>query len=297
MNQYGWFFAPFFGALIGYVTNSIAVKMLFHPHRQIKLGKFVLPFTPGIIPKRQKDLGMAMGKMIEKNLLTLGDMQERMLSPEVKSAVAESISRNILEATDHYTIKDLIVSAGDVTAYEGLKKNIISYACDRVILATADIDIAGAIIKESSQAIRNNLGGLLSMMLSDSTIFSVSTAIEDQLKSFIADRGHEILSPLLEEEIERLIGQNASEVLYSTGFSQERLKDITLKLYESAVRENLKDLLGMIGIAKIVEEKIASMNIKELEDLVLSIMKTELETIINLGALIGLVIGLISMIV
>ena len=44
---------PAIGAVIGYCTNYIAVKMLFRPLKPIKIGNRTLPFTPGIIPKGQ----------------------------------------------------------------------------------------------------------------------------------------------------------------------------------------------------------------------------------------------------
>ena len=42
---------PLIGAVIGYFTNYLAVKMLFRPRREIKIGSKTLPFTPGVIPK------------------------------------------------------------------------------------------------------------------------------------------------------------------------------------------------------------------------------------------------------
>ena len=42
---------PVIGAVIGYVTNLIAVKMLFYPINPVYIGKFRLPFTPGIIAR------------------------------------------------------------------------------------------------------------------------------------------------------------------------------------------------------------------------------------------------------
>ena len=47
---------PAIGAVIGYCTNYVAVKMLFRPLKPIRIGKFTLPFTPGVIPKRKKEL-------------------------------------------------------------------------------------------------------------------------------------------------------------------------------------------------------------------------------------------------
>ena len=42
---------PLIGAVIGYFTNYLAVKMLFRPRREIKIGSKTLPFTPGVIQK------------------------------------------------------------------------------------------------------------------------------------------------------------------------------------------------------------------------------------------------------
>lgn len=58
------------GALIGGLTNSLAIKMLFRPYRAIHIGKYRLPFTPGLIPKRQKELAQQLGKMVVNHLLT-----------------------------------------------------------------------------------------------------------------------------------------------------------------------------------------------------------------------------------
>ena len=43
---------PIIGGVIGYCTNWLAIKMLFRPYNEIKIRGRVLPFTPGIIPKR-----------------------------------------------------------------------------------------------------------------------------------------------------------------------------------------------------------------------------------------------------
>ena len=47
---------PLVGAVIGYFTNFIAVKMLFFPKREIRVFGKRLPFTPGAIPKGKERL-------------------------------------------------------------------------------------------------------------------------------------------------------------------------------------------------------------------------------------------------
>ena len=47
---------PIIGALIGYCTNYIAVKMLFYPKQEVRIFGRKLPFTPGAIPKGKQRL-------------------------------------------------------------------------------------------------------------------------------------------------------------------------------------------------------------------------------------------------
>ena len=67
--QIAWIAAPVIGGLIGLITNSLAIKMLFRPHRAIYIGRFRVPFTPGLIPKEKERIAGAIGEVISKYLL------------------------------------------------------------------------------------------------------------------------------------------------------------------------------------------------------------------------------------
>jgi uncharacterized membrane protein YheB (UPF0754 family) len=58
------------GAVIGGVTNELAIKMLFRPYHPIYVAGKRLPFTPGLIPKRREELAYQMGRMVVEHLLT-----------------------------------------------------------------------------------------------------------------------------------------------------------------------------------------------------------------------------------
>lgn len=70
--------SPIICALIGWLTNYLAVKMLFHPHKAIKVGPFTIQ---GIFPKRQKELAESLGKMIEKELISHDDIKSVINDP------------------------------------------------------------------------------------------------------------------------------------------------------------------------------------------------------------------------
>ena len=76
---------PLVGAVIGYFTNDIAIKMLFRPYRAIYFAGRQLPFTPGVIPRNQERLAKRVSDTIMGSLLTPGELQNlarRLLQPE-----------------------------------------------------------------------------------------------------------------------------------------------------------------------------------------------------------------------
>jgi uncharacterized membrane protein YheB (UPF0754 family) len=82
---------PVTGGIIGYYTNDLAIKMLFRPYRAIKVGEFVLPFTPGLIPRNQARLAQRISNAIMRSLLTPEELQkvaQRLLQTErMQSAI------------------------------------------------------------------------------------------------------------------------------------------------------------------------------------------------------------------
>ncbi|MDR1430350.1 MAG: DUF445 family protein [Spirochaetaceae bacterium] len=73
-----WFIPPFAGALIGFITNVIAIKMLFRPLKEIRVFGLRLPFTPGILPRERHALALNIGAMTEKHLLTEDLIRKRL---------------------------------------------------------------------------------------------------------------------------------------------------------------------------------------------------------------------------
>ncbi|RFB18427.1 DUF445 family protein [Bacillus sp. HNG] len=66
------------GAIIGGVTNSLAIKMLFRPYKAIYIGGKRLPFTPGLIPKRRDELARQMGRTVVEHLLTPESLKNKL---------------------------------------------------------------------------------------------------------------------------------------------------------------------------------------------------------------------------
>lgn len=76
-SAWGIVFMAVIGAVIGGITNFLAIKMLFRPYNPIYIGKWKLPFTPGLIPKRQDEIADQLGKLVVNHLITPESIQEK----------------------------------------------------------------------------------------------------------------------------------------------------------------------------------------------------------------------------
>ncbi|MFP4084247.1 MAG: DUF445 domain-containing protein [Desulfonatronovibrio sp.] len=89
---------PLICALIGWITNYLAVKMLFHPQKPVNILGWKLQ---GIFPKRQKELAASLGNLVEKELISHHDIQKVINNPEFKN--------NFKEILDNY-IQDFLTN-------------------------------------------------------------------------------------------------------------------------------------------------------------------------------------------
>lgn len=87
-----WIVPPLIGAIIGYCTNWLAIKMLFRPLKPVMLGSWKLPFTPGILPRERERLSVSIGETVSRELLTTQVFAERLHDPYMISKVETSVS-------------------------------------------------------------------------------------------------------------------------------------------------------------------------------------------------------------
>ena len=83
--------APLVGGVIGYVTNDIAIRMLFRPHtaKHIMGGRF--PSTLGIIPKEKGRIAAAVGTAISDNLMSQEVLEKYLLSDNMVDRVRATV--------------------------------------------------------------------------------------------------------------------------------------------------------------------------------------------------------------
>lgn len=89
------FLMALIGALIGGMTNTIAIKMLFRPYEAKYLFGKRLPFTPGVIPLRRDEASTKLGDIITGHLLTPEVFEQKLKSPETDKLIMHFIDRQI----------------------------------------------------------------------------------------------------------------------------------------------------------------------------------------------------------
>lgn len=283
---------PLVGAVIGYFTNYLAVKMLFHPRQEIKVFGHTLPFTPGVIPKGKTRLAKAIGEVVGNTLLTKEDITNNLLAEDMKEVLSKQVM--FFLSQDMKMELTSIINADEET-YEKQKAKIVFLISEQIVISLSELQIGAIIAEEGGKAIKEKVkGSLLGRMVSDDLINSITTPMGDKIQQYIKENGVSHIQPLLYEKVTEIEQSSTLDLLESMDIEQTAVKNAILSVYEKVITENVEKLFNHFNITKIIEDKINEMDVKDLEDLVLSVMKNELDTIVNLGAIIGFLIGIIN---
>lgn len=81
------------GAGIGWVTNYVAIKMLFRPYKEINLGLFKIQ---GLLPKRKHEIGESIAEVIQTELVSLQEILKSLDGEKLEKEMSVVIDR-ILE--------------------------------------------------------------------------------------------------------------------------------------------------------------------------------------------------------
>jgi len=85
---------PLISAFIGWVTNWVAIKMLFHPREPKKILGITIQ---GIFPKRQQQFAEKLGKLVSNEFLSFSDIEEKISSPENLKKIMPLIENHVDE--------------------------------------------------------------------------------------------------------------------------------------------------------------------------------------------------------
>ncbi|MBO4879647.1 MAG: DUF445 family protein [Clostridia bacterium] len=284
--------APAVGAVIGYLTNYIAIKMLFHPHKAHYIGKWRLPLTPGLIPKEQGRIAKSIGEVISTELLNEATLRQVLTSDETVAKVRNAMMNLVEENRENEsTMRDLLNSAVQEEKADrsivAAREKLSAVICDRLYAIDFGEAISNGVEQKAAAEGKNR-------SLRTGMVKALSGTIGGIVNKTVARYADTIVQNLVEEGSGQLLDMRVSQVIARYNEKIPGWIETGVGLYVSAVENNTGRVLEGINIEKIVEDKINSLDIKELEKLILNLAKTELNAIVYLGALLGFLMGWIT---
>ncbi|SHM18518.1 Uncharacterized membrane protein YheB, UPF0754 family [Anaerosporobacter mobilis DSM 15930] len=283
---------PIIGGVIGYFTNYIAVKMLFRPLKPIRIGKYTLPFTPGIIPKRKPELAHALGQAVGNALLSKDELTKVLTSDRMRRTITDGIVKGVNDTLIERNIEEIGLSVFGQDSYEDKKDLLIEGVTGKITTGFLSMNVGNIIATEGAAALKQK-GGMLAMFINEDLIASLATPIGNKVDSYVRDGGKDKIREYISNEIDTMETKSINSII--GGIDTTKVESIINQLYNSMIEEHVSDIVDTFDIQGIVEEKINNMAVRELEDLIMSVMKNELGMIVNLGAIIGFVLGLFNL--
>ena len=275
---------PMIGALIGYCTNYIAVKMLFHPYKEVRFLGMKLPFTPGVIPKNKPRLARAISRAVADVLLTKQDIAGLITDAAIDSAGTALVANSGLfgEATPDQLAQRF---GSDGLHTEQIEEDLT----DKVWEGIKTINIGEIVASKAMEVVRSN------PMLSFLPVGSIIATIKAKVGEYVDSEECRLkIAAVVTAKVEELKNAPTGETLASVGITATEAEGLVVSVIHRLLDTYMEPVLNMLHIDKIIEDKINDMDIAMFEDLVMSVMKNELNAIVNLGFFIGLIIGIVN---
>lgn len=298
--MFHYLIGPAVGAVIGYITNDIAIRMLFRPHQPKYFMGIHIPFTPGIIPKEKSRIAGAIGKAVSENLMNREVLEKSLLSEEMLCKISDAIdefvvtqrgnNETIEQFAGHYLPKeDIETMRTDVTG------SIVKMITGKLENSNLGESIARLATQHVMAKTRKSVAGRLG---ADLFLHPVAQLVEGVLAKHINEILHnnsgQMVEGLVNDESQRLMGMTMSELMTGHDEQAAQIKSGILSAYHVIITEHLPRILQDIDISAIIEQRIKDMDMNEAEAIILDVMKKELRAIVWLGALLGCIMGTIT---
>ncbi len=217
---------PLVGAFIGYLTNRVAIRMLFRPLKQWRIGPLKVPMTPGVIPSKRHDLALNIGEMVGEHLLTSNEINNSLK----KKKFQEHLYRLIEAKVGSFMKNDLgplqsLVSP-DYRSYYDIARKTITYQ-----------------IKET----------VFDYLSTEQCSVTIAQAVDLWIDELFSKQLNEIATPQVRESIYQSLDTQVLRILHAEA-TQTWVEDyIYRKIVESADNEKrLSDLLPQSLIESII---------------------------------------------
>lgn len=315
---------PLLGGIIGYITNDIAIRMLFRPHKAKYIMGVHVPFTPGIIPKEKGRIAEAIGGVISENLMNKEVLERYLLSEEMVGKIC-SASEEFIEIQKHNdeTMKEFLchyLSEEEITTIsQNVNESLTKQTYDKLSDSSVGENVAHIVIDHVASKLSvdgaqellaglggamRGLGGMAAGLFGGNIVATFLGMLREPAEHFLANNintmlnnnGKEIVSNMIGGEVEGFLDKPVCKLLEGHDEQLKQAVNTVESIYRSVINDHLPKILESIDISKIVRERINEMDVNETEKLIFQVMDKELKAIVWLGALLGLVMGSINIV-
>lgn len=277
---------PLVGAVIGYVTNYVAIKMLFRPLKPIYVFGRRLPFTPGIVPRRKDRLAVILGEAVAQRFINSEDLEAVFTSEVFAEAVAGQLARQLSSQTPLSALLERLPQEG--------RERLMDEACIRFLAGICTSSLPELLAEKGMEAMSAGGEAPVIKALRDGAVQAASRHMAVKLRELIMDEGYSLARPMLEKELDRLSSVPLDRLSSLIEPDALRVKDDMKELYMSFIRKNVRPIAKSINVSAIISEKVQLMSPLELEKLTLAVVNRELRMVVLFGAFLGAFIGLVN---
>ena len=284
-----------------------------------------VPFTPGIIPKEKGRIADAIGGVISENLMNKDVLERYLLSDDMVSKVRLAVEE-FIETQKHNqeTVKEFLghyLSDNEIaTISQNVNESITKQTYTKLSDASVGEKVAHIAIGHVAEKLSIDgaqellaglggammgLGGMAAGLFGGNIVARFLGMLREPAEHFLANNintmlknnGEEIVSNMVEGEVEGFLNKPVCQMLEGHDDQLQQAVNTVESIYRTVINEHLPKILESIDISKIVRERINEMDVNETEKLIFQVMDKELKAIVWLGALLGLVMGSINIII
>ena len=166
-------------AAIGWITNWVAIKMLFRPHNEINLGLFKIQ---GLIPKRRAEIGIGIANVIQNELISIKDV--------IANIDREEFSKRLNDLIDDVLEKNLKTKVKE-------KFPVMQMFFSDKMAKDVSETIKGIVMENQEKIFE-----IFSNYAEENIDFS--TIITDKISNFSLDKLEEIINGLAKKELKHI---------------------------------------------------------------------------------------------
>ncbi|MBI6039278.1 DUF445 family protein [Clostridium perfringens] len=271
------------GAVIGHITNWLAIKMLFRPREAKYIFGMKLPFTPGLIPKEKSRIANKVGETVGTHLLNSDSLSKALKDDKIKAKFNEVAKEKINQVINsNSTLEDSLKDTLGENYY-ALKENMINNIAKTILESIKEEEFKNKVKFYIVDSIKERLNKKPKKIIDfiNSNKFReviINTLEEEKTRDIIGKALLKEVKTLGKEDltIEEVIPENIKPYIEEYVKSQkDTLVDIIKNLLrddefshkiKSAINDNIPSIVSMFLSGDVIYGKLVSLVDKSLNE-------------------------------